>query len=219
MGLESLQLRRWYRKLGKFYKIYKNKSPQYLFKLIPEKTHVYATRNVDNIPCFKIRHNFFKNSFFPSTIIEWNNLDSTLQNSKRFVDFKNSTLKFIRLSQSNAFNCNNYKGIRLNTRLRVGMSHLREHKFKHKCTFCSCGLDIESTSHFLLHCPTFNDEQYTLLSTLNNIDCKLLELTKSSLSQTLLPGNTLFDKEKNTRILNATIEYIVSIERFEEPLI
>ena len=36
LDLESLQLRRWYRKLGMFYKIYKNKSPQYLFKLIPE---------------------------------------------------------------------------------------------------------------------------------------------------------------------------------------
>ena len=83
------------------------------------------------------------------------------------------------------------------------MSHLREHKFNHNfqdCSnpICSCGLDIESTSHFLLHCPTFNDERYTLLSILNNIDCKLLELTKSSLSQTLLYGNTLCDKEKNT---------------------
>ena len=102
------------------------------------------------------------------------------------------------------------------------MSHLREHKFKHNfqgCLnpICSCGFDIESTSHFLLHCPTFNDEQYTLLSTLN-IDCKLLELTKFSSSQTLSYGNTLFDKEKK-HILNATIEYILSTERFEEPLI
>ena len=58
LGLELLQLPRWYRKLGMFYKIYKDKSPQYLFKQIPEKTHAYITRNVDNIPCFKIRHNF-----------------------------------------------------------------------------------------------------------------------------------------------------------------
>ena len=50
LGLESLQLRLSYRKLGMFYKIYENKSPQYLFKLIPEKTHAYATRNVDNLP-------------------------------------------------------------------------------------------------------------------------------------------------------------------------
>ena len=35
LGLESLQLRRWYRKLGMFYNIYENKSPQYLFELIP----------------------------------------------------------------------------------------------------------------------------------------------------------------------------------------
>ena len=206
LGLESLQLCRWYRKLGMFYKIYKNKSPQYLFKLIPEKTHAYATRNVDNSPCFKNRHNFFKNSFFPSTIIKWNNLDPTLWNLKRFVVFKNSILKFVRPSPSNVFNCNSYKGIRLITRLRVGMSHLGEHKFKHNLqdylnSICSCGLDIEFTSHFLLHCPSFNDEQYSLLNTLNKIDCKLLELTKSSLSQTLLYGHILFDKEKNTLIL------------------
>ena len=82
--------------------------------------YVYATRNFDNIPCLKIRHNFFKNSCFPSTIIEWNNLDPTIRNSKSFVDFKNSFLKFIRPSPSNVFNCNNYKGIRLIKRLRVG---------------------------------------------------------------------------------------------------
>ena len=74
------------------------------------------------------------------------------------------------------------------------MSPLRGDKFNlnfKDCLnpICSCGLDIESTSHFLLHCPAFNDERYTLLSTLNNTDCKLLELTKSSLSQTLLYGN------------------------------
>ena len=33
LGLKSLQLRRWHRKLGMFYKIYRNKSPQSLFKL------------------------------------------------------------------------------------------------------------------------------------------------------------------------------------------
>ena len=100
------------------------------------------------------------------------------------------------------------------------MSHLREHKFRHifqDCLnpICICGLDIESTSHFLLRCPTFNDERYTLLSTLNNIDYKLLGLTKCSLSQILLYGNTLFDKEKNMHILNVRVEYILSTERFK----
>ena len=126
---------------------------------------------------FKIKHSFFKNSFFPSTIIKSNNLDPTLRNSKSFIDIKNNILKFIRPSPNTVFNCSTYKGIRLITRLPVGMSHLREHKFKHNfqdCLnpICSSGLDIESTSHFFLHCPPFNDRRYTLLSTLNYIDFK-----------------------------------------------
>ena len=68
LGLESLQSRRWYRKLAMFYKIYKNKSPFYLFNLIPEKKSSYATRNVECIPLIKIKCNFFKNAFFPSAI-------------------------------------------------------------------------------------------------------------------------------------------------------
>ena len=43
------------------------------------------------------------------------------------------------------------------------------------------------------------------MSTLNKTDCKLLELTNSFLLQTLLHGNTLFNKEKITLILNATM--------------
>ena len=34
-GLESLEKRRWYRKLCCFYKIFRNQSPQYLFNIIP----------------------------------------------------------------------------------------------------------------------------------------------------------------------------------------
>ena len=37
LGLESLQRRRWYRKLCLFYKIFKENKPVYLFNLIPTK--------------------------------------------------------------------------------------------------------------------------------------------------------------------------------------
>ena len=79
-----------------FYKIFKSKSPQYLFKLIPEKTSSYVTRNADNIPLFNTKYNFYKNSFFPSSIIEWNNINPNFHNSKNFGIFKNKILKFMR---------------------------------------------------------------------------------------------------------------------------
>ena len=207
-----------------FDKIFKSKSLQYLYKLIPEKTSSYVTRNADNIPLFNIKRNFYKNSFFPSSIIEWNNLDPNVRNSEHFGIFKENILKFIRPKPNNFFNCCSLKGIKLIRRLRLELSHLLEHKFKYNfqnCLnpLCSCGSSIELTSHFLLHCPIFHDKRHTLLTTLNNIDCKILESADSYLTQTLLFGCTSFDSETNTLVLNAAIDYILSTERFEEPLI
>ena len=115
---------------------------------------------------FNIRHNFYKNSFFTLLIIEWNNLDPKICNSENFSIFKNNILKFIRPKPEILFNCCNLKGIRLITRLRLELSHLREHKFKYNfqnCLnpLCSCGSSIKSTSHFLLHCAIFRDKKHT----------------------------------------------------------
>ena len=44
LGLESLQHRRWYRKLCCFYKILKDQSPKYLFNIIPKLTRPYKER-------------------------------------------------------------------------------------------------------------------------------------------------------------------------------
>ena len=163
-----------------FYKIYKNKNSLNLFKLIPDKASSYATRNVDSIPLIKIKRNFFKKTFFPSAIIEWSKLDPTNQNAESFGIFKSNILKFIRPAPRRSFNCYNHKGIRIVARLRVGLSHLREHKFNQSfqnCInrLCSCGMDTESTSHFFLYYPLFDDKRITFLSTLNKTDCKLTE--------------------------------------------
>ena len=81
LGLESQQHRRWYRKLCYFYKILKVQSPKYFFNIILKLTRPYSTRNTNNIPHFKVKHSFFKNTHFPSVIIEWNKLDPEIQNA------------------------------------------------------------------------------------------------------------------------------------------
>ena len=63
LDLESLQLRRWYRKLCLLYKVFKNEYTKYLFQLIPVICTPNATRTDSNIPLIKTKHNFFKNSF------------------------------------------------------------------------------------------------------------------------------------------------------------
>ena len=173
--MKALQLGCCYRKLSCFYKFFNSKHPHYLFKLIPSRRSGYVTRSIHNIPFFKTRHTFLKSTFFPSTIIEWNKLDHNIRNSRNIIlnlgiGIRNSILKFIPQYINSFFNSYNPKGIKFIIRLWLGLSHLREHKFKHSFqdslnTFCNCGLDIESTAYYLLHCSTCFIERRTLLST------------------------------------------------------
>ena len=123
--------------------------------------------------------------------------------------FKTNILRFILPSPNSAYSCHNPKRLKFVTKLRLGLSHLREHKFKHSFQdttnpLCSCGLDIESTEHFLLHSPKFVNERCILLITIGNINYKLLENTGSVLKQTLFFGIMSFNITNNIKIHNAT---------------
>ena len=78
---------------------------------------------------------FLKNSFFLSTITEWNKLDHNIRSCSSFNIFKKNIQKFIRPSANSLFNCHNSKGIKFITRLRLGLSHLTEHKIKNLFLF------------------------------------------------------------------------------------
>ena len=97
LGLETLQLCRWFRKLYYLKNFYKNKSPQSLSKLVPLRHSPYTTRNTENIPLFKTKHSFFKYPFFLSAAIEWNSFDHNSRNVRCISAFKiNIQYQFIR---------------------------------------------------------------------------------------------------------------------------
>ena len=100
LGLESLQDRRWYRKLCVFYKILNNMSPKYLSDIIPCTTRRYSPRTANNIPLVKANNNYFMNTFFPSTITEWNKLDLSIRKSTSLNMFKSRSLRFVRPLES-----------------------------------------------------------------------------------------------------------------------
>ena len=72
------------------------------------------------------------------------------------------------------FNILNPVGIKLLTRLRLGLSHLNGHRFNHKfqnCTSakCICSSENESTTHFFLHCHFYIPIRATLFDNLKEI--------------------------------------------------
>ena len=94
-----------------------SQSPSYLFKMIPKKNMSRPTRGSDNIPLLGKKHNFFQNSYFPSSIKEWNRLDIDIRKSDSISIFKKRILSFIRPLPNKVSNYHNPQGLKLLTRL------------------------------------------------------------------------------------------------------
>ena len=144
--------------------------------------------------------------------------------SESLNNFKKILLNFMRPSGSTAFNCHNPKEVKLLTRLRLGLSHLREHKFKHSFQdslnlICSCGNDFETSAHFLLHYPNFSNETSTFLIIIGGIDRNILTRSDYQVTETLIYGDSNSNSITNTLILNATIDFLIATKTFDVSLL
>ena len=192
--------------------------------MIPNLNRVREARYGNNIPAIHTRHNYFNNSFFPYTLPESNNYDCKIRNSGSLSIFKKNLLNFIQPCANSIFKVYNPYGIKLLTRLRLGLSHLHDHKIRHYFQdslnpLCDCGNDTETTTHFFPHCPGFHTFRQTLLNNIRNINEQILSQDEDQLIQTSLYGNPNFNLTVNRLILNVTIEYLISTERFKCPLL
>ena len=226
LGFESLHDRRWFRKLCFYYKIRNNMCPLYLTELLPiMKISCYSLRlnRAPTVPNFRTER--FKSTFFPSCYSIWNQLDPNIQNSSSIVVFKRALLSFIRPKPANVYRIHHPRGRKLLTRLRLGLSHLREHKFRHNFNdtidpFCLCGTNnLETSEHFLLHCPTYACLRRKLFDNLHNNNILLLPLEKSIIVQILLHGSDNYNTSMNKIIISTVIDFIIQSKRFDDPLI
>ena len=102
----------------------------------------------------------------------------------------------------------------------MGLSHLHEHKFKYsfqECLnhLCICRNEIETSTHYLLHCPTYKNEKNDTTEQNEIINNSILEFSDIAVTHILLFGDNTFSDSSKTLILNATIEYIISTQKFE----
>ena len=121
------------------------------------------------------------------------------------------------------YNIYNPLEVKYLTRLRIGSSHLKEHKFKHNFQDAvdpigSCSSGIEKTIHFFLHCVNFNIQRQTLFDKIATIDANILTENEDSILNTLLFVKLNSESSFSKTMLNASIEYILSTERFNNPL-
>jgi len=208
-----------------FYKIFKGLAPQYLCEYLPAQNATVVNLRVrPPIYPLEARTERYRNSFFPYCVSQWNILDSRIRDLPTISSFKRAIFEFLRPKPSPTFRVQSRQGIIFLTRLRVGFSHLREHKFRHGFLdtvdpFCNCRTNsIETTEHFLLHCSSFSDERHILFDNLRTLDIDIFPLNPSFLCRLLLYGDTKFINNVNCDILSFSIRFICETNRFSGQL-
>ena len=178
--------------------------------MIPLKNTTCDTRSTHSAGTYFCRTNAFKYSFFPCTIREWNKLDLQLRNAKSFKKFRNTLFKLGRPIPDLIYGIHHLFGLKLVIGLRLGLSHLNEHRFKHNfknCInpLCTCSLEVESTKHFFLHCHYYSALRISFLDDLNNISPQFALFPEDVFVKTLLYGNPILDENDNQEILETAI--------------
>ena len=160
---------------------------------------------------FKI---YSTNFYVPVTSLSINDnikiLENTKQASKRMISWNKyrpgtqpKRQQFRLYDQSNnymplveiKFSIHHPVVVKLLVRLRLGCSHLRAHKFWHSFhdtlnLLCSCSLEPETNSHYLLCCRNFSSALLALMNDLNLIDPTISQLNETALANILLYGDS-----------------------------
>ena len=112
------------------------------------------------------------------------------------------------------FNVHDPHGIvKLFTRLRVGLSHLRQNTFRHNFQdflnpFGDWGRHIETSIHFFFYCSNYWNQRKSLFDEISNIKHTLLNQNDSAIAEIFLFGSNGLNDKKNTLITESRIEDI-----------
>ena len=223
LGWESLNLRRWSRRLVLFYKIINHLTPDYTRIPIPQRqASNYSLRRRATTGQIRARTERFKSTFYPNCLSEWENLDPEIRESRSVNVFKKQLIGLIRPPAKSVYGIHDPKRLSILTQLRVGLSKLNFHKFKHNFRdtvnpLCLISDGIEDTEHFLLLCRAYDIHRRDLLDSVNAIlrPHGLSNPSNKELLQILLYGHEKLPFNSNTNILEATLKYIQASEQFQ----
>ena len=209
-GFECLETRRIKHKLTYFYKIRNSLTPEYLRSILPlqhDQQHQYQTRNSSNYVAPQCRTCYHSKSFIPSTISLWNQLPNNIKESETISKFKqNLSNHYAPTNVPIYYFVGTRKGQILHARLRMACSSLKHHLYLKNIEndpYCSCG-EIETTSHYLLHCQRYHNLRVNLENELN------FPITYN----VLLFGEADRDFEFNKKVFIAVQNFILNTKRF-----
>ena len=225
LGWTTLQCRRSYYKLIQLYKMIHDQTPGYLKMLLPPKQGYfsrYPTRRDNDFLLLRCKTVKYQNSFLPSTLQLWNNLDNRLKASSSLNIFKRSLKEMYFKKKQKHYSQGRGKWAVTHTRMRLGLSPLKQQLHRNHivespyCPHICCREQPETTSHFFLKCIMYaasRTEMFGLLEPtlvrlgidINN-DIQVLAL--------LLKGHEKLTMTENRELFGIVQSYISKTNRF-----
>ena len=198
-------------KLVTLYKMKFQLTPSYLSSLIPAPVeNRYPTRTPEDIRSIRCNTQFYQRSFLPAAIRDWNELPASIKNSGSLSIFKSRLTTHMGTASVPRYFSVGDRFLNIqHSRLRTHCSNLHEHLFSKNIIAdpsCLCG-EVETTEHFLLHCPQYDIQRSTMSNSLSHHAPLSLSL--------LLYGNSELDYQSNVSIFKAVQQFIKSTRRFE----
>ena len=137
----------------------------------------------------------------------------------------NQTMKLGQLIEYNKRNiylqklCGKWHSLRSTNPSHITFNRLNEHKFRHNFRatidpMCSCGLEPETTLHYLLRCNLYSDLRTELLNDICALNPTLKNLSHEKLLNILLYGLENFSFNTNKKTIKSTIKFLETSERF-----
>ena len=159
----------------------------------------------------------YLHSFFPDATKNWNYIITDFKELPTFEALKKHLISLYRPAIRPTFNIHNPQ-LRYIFQLRVGLSHLRHHKKRHKFADtpsdkCLCKKGVEDTHHFLIKCPFYTSHRDVLFAYVETILQKH-DITVGNFVELLLYGHSSLNESENKKILIATLDFISKTKRF-----
>ena len=136
-------------------------------------------------------------------------------------EFKVKIKEMLKPQKHKHFSKGSKNGNALLTRIRLGRSELKMHKFsigQSESAECSCHFKNESSQHFLIDCFLYSSERQILFDRVEHFIPKFKSFNKSQKYEILVKGINTYDPDflyTNTSISIAVQKFIFQSKRFE----